>query len=376
MMKAAVIGLGIGHAHCAGYLASPHAELAAVCDLMPERLASVGGTFERGSMQELRRLYPKELLDRRWEEIGVRTFTSLEELLKDDSIEIVSLCTPDHTHAQLAVKVIESERHLLVEKPLALSLPEAQAIGRALDSSKSIFAVDYEFRLNPAITQIRRLIEEGVTGAVEAFTLYHFRRPFKRDKWQSWIQKKDRSGGLIVEETSHWLDLLRFLTGQEVAHLFCHTSSAIHPDFDFEDIAFIQGSLSAGGIFQISHALSGFDFSLNLTVHGRRATVWCHVKDNPESKLDRMKSRYCALVTWGDPNHPAQPADFREFGLEATEPDNIRDFTMDFVDCIAEGRKPAVGFEEALRALELALAAGQAAASGGCTTVLLKDSKL
>ena len=283
-MKAAVVGLGIGHGHCAGYLDSPHAELAAVCDLMPQRLASVGGTFEGGSMADLRRLYPPELLSQSWEEIGVKTYSSLEELLKDESIEVISLCTPDHTHAELAVRILQSGRHLLLEKPLALSLPEAQAIGRALASSGSTFAVDYEFRLNPAIVQLRRLVAEGIIGTVEAFTLYHFRRPFKRDKWEKWIQRQATSGGLIVEETSHWLDLLRFLSGQEVERLCCDTSAAIHPDFDFEDIAFIQGSLTAGGIFQISHALSGFDFSLNLAVHGSKATAWCHLKDNPVSR--------------------------------------------------------------------------------------------
>jgi UDP-N-acetyl-2-amino-2-deoxyglucuronate dehydrogenase len=363
-MKAAVIGLGIGHGHCAGYLDSPHAELAAVCDLMPQRLAGVGGTFRQGSWQDLRQLYPPELLARSWEEIGVKTYTSVDELLKDQSIRIISLCTPDHTHAQLAVRILRSGRHLLMEKPLALSLPEAESIGRALASGSSTFAVDYEFRLNPAIAQVRRLVEEGILGKVEAFTLYHFRRPFKRDKWQHWIQRKESCGGLIVEETSHWLDLLRFLTGQEVGRLHCDTTGAIHPDFDFEDIAFIQGSLSAGGIFQISHALSGFDFSLNLTVHGSRATAWCHLKEKPSSRLDGMQSSYCGLVAWGDSNTGPEAAESRVYGLEATEPHNIRDFTMEFVSCIAEGRKPAVGYEDALRALELAIAARRAAACG------------
>jgi len=375
-MKAAVVGLGIGHGHCAGYLDSPDAELAAVCDLMPERLAKVGGTFEQGSWHDLRQLYPPELLGRSWEEIGVKTYTSLEQLLRDQSIEHISLCTPDHNHAELAVRSLQSGRHLLLEKPLALSIAEAESIGRALASSGSSFAVDYEFRLNPAIAQIRSLIQEGVIGEVEAFTLYHFRRPFKRDKWQRWIQRQECSGGLIVEETSHWLDLLRFLTGGEVAELRCDTSAAIHPDFDFEDIAFIQGSLSAGEIFQISHALSGFDFSLILTVHGSKATVWCHLKNDPVSRLDGGQSSYCALVAWGDPNRGPEAADRRVYGLEATEPFNIRDFTADFARCIEEGQKPAVGYEDALKALELALAARQAAAAGGCRSLSPKDLKL
>jgi UDP-N-acetyl-2-amino-2-deoxyglucuronate dehydrogenase len=373
-MKAAVVGLGIGHGHCAGYLDSPHAELAAVCDLMPERLARVGGTFQQGSWHDLRRLYPRELLDRKWEEIGVKTYTSLEQLLKDESIRIVSLCTPDHTHADLAVRILRSGRHLLLEKPLALSLTQAESIGRALADSGGALAVDYEFRLNPAIVQLRRLVEEELIGEIEAFTLYHFRRPFKRDKWQRWIQSRECSGGLIVEETSHWLDLLRFLTGKEVAGLSCRTTAGIHADFDFEDIAFIQGSLSAGGIFQISHALSGFDFSLNLTVHGSKATAWCHLKDNPGSRLDDLQSSYCALVAWGDSNRGPEGADSRVYGAEALEPYSIRDFTMDFARRIAEGHEPAVSYEDALKALELAIAAREAAAAEGPQFISFEDS--
>jgi UDP-N-acetyl-2-amino-2-deoxyglucuronate dehydrogenase len=363
-MKAAVVGLGIGHGHCAGYLDSPHAELAAVCDLMPERLVSVGGTFEQGSWRNLRQLYPPDLLGRKWEQIGVKTYTSLKELLGDQNIRIISLCTPDHTHADLAVRILRSGRHLLLEKPLALSLPEAESIGRAVASSNCGFTVDYEFRLNPAILELRRLVEEGAIGEIEAFTLYHFRRPFKRDKWQKWIQRQECSGGLIVEETSHWLDLLRFLTRKEVTSLSCRTTAGIHPDFDFEDIAFIQGSLSAGGIFQISHVLSGFDFSLNLTVHGRKATAWCHLKDNPVSCLDDRQSSYCAVVAWGDSNRGPEGADSKIYGPEALEPQGIKGFTMDFVRRIAEGRRPAVGYQDALKALELAIAAREAATEG------------
>jgi predicted dehydrogenase len=354
-VKAAVIGLGIGHAHCAGYLESPYTELAAVCDLMPERLAFVGGTFESGSMIDLRQLYPPGTLIQRWEDMGIRTYASLEELLADDSIEIISLCTPDHTHAQLAVEILRAGKNLLLEKPLALSLEDARKIGVALQSAEGLFSVGYEFRLNPAILRLRRLVTEGVLGSVEAFTLHHFRRPFKRDKWRKWIQSRSTSGGLIVEETSHWLDLLRFITGGEVAGMRCDSTDRILGDFDFEDIALIQGRLEGGGIFQLSHALSGFDFSLTLTVHGSKATAWCHLKERPGSRLDAGQTRYCGLVGWGDSNQGPDSAQIIEYGLEATEPYNIREYTMHFAECAATGKPAAVTFPDAFRALELAL---------------------
>jgi len=354
-MKAAVIGLGIGHAHCAGYLESADAELVAVCDLMPERLARVAGTFEAGSMGELRQLYRQDVLDSRWEDLGVRTCTSAGQLLTDESIGIISLCTPDHMHAEWAARILAAGKHLLLEKPLALSLPEAERIGAVLESAPGTFAVDYEFRLNPAVQQVRRLVDEGILGTVEAFTLYHFRRPFKRDKWHKWIQYRRSSGGLIVEETSHWLDLLRFITAKEVAELSCVSVDGIHRDFDYEDIAFIQGSLEGGGIFQLSHALSGFDFSLNLTVHGSEATAWCHLKDGIHNRLDGGQTRYCGLVAWGLPNRTPEHAHTVEYGLEVTEPFTIREYVKHFAHCVASGGRPPAGYEEARETLRLAL---------------------
>jgi predicted dehydrogenase len=362
-MRAAVVGLGIGHAHCAGYLTSPHATLAAVCDLLPERLARVSGTFDQGSMHDLRSLYPPELLEKRWQDLGVETCTSLEEVLADESIRLVSLCTPDHTHACLGARVLKAGRHLLLEKPLAISLHGARHLGRALDDSgsQSLFSVGYEFRLNPAVLQVRELVRSGFTGEVEAFSLHHFRRPFKRDKWQRWIQHRRFSGGLIVEETCHWFDLLRFLTGKEVEGVQCRIADRIHADFDYEDVAYIQGRLSGSGVFQIAHALTGFDFSLVVAVHGRRGTVWCQLKEQPSSRLDGGASDYCALVAWGAPDRPPTEASVRTFGPEATEPRNIRDCVRHFAECAARGTEPAVGYLDGLRSLELSLLARAAA---------------
>jgi len=367
MLKAAVVGLGIGHAHCAAYLGSPHATLAAVCDLMPERLARVSGTFDQGSMPDLRGLYPSEVLQRRWQDLGVSTCESLEEVLADESIQVISLCTPDHTHAELGARVLHAGRHLLLEKPLAISLHGAERIGEALAARRSpgLFSVGYEFRLNPAVLQVRELVASGFTGEVEAFSLHHFRRPFKRDKWRRWIQSRRFSGGLIVEETCHWFDLLRFITGKEVASLQCRTTDRIHADFDFEDVAYIQGNLEGGGVFQIAHALSGFDFHLALAVHGRRGTVWCQLKEQPHGRLDGGQGGHCALVAWGEPNRPPETAASRLFGPEATEPRNIRDYVQRFAECAVRGEPPAVSYADALRALELSLLARAAGEGGG-----------
>ena len=89
-------------------------------------------------------------------------------------------------------------------------------------------------------------------------------------------------------------------------------------------------------------------------------------------EIDRLWPK----VAWGDSNRGPEAAESRVYGVEATEPYNIRDFVMDFVGCLVEGRKPAVGYEDALTALELSLAAREAAAAGGYRYFTPKDVKL
>jgi len=364
MIRAAVCGLGIGMAHCAGYRAGNGVELVAVADLLPERRGTVGGTFAAGSMLVLRPLYREEELGLQWEEIGVTPRETLDELLADPSIDLVSLCTPDYLHAQQAIQVLEAGKHLLLEKPVALTLPDARRVQDAAAKAEAqgiMCTVGYEFRLNPAILKMRALVEAGEVGHVEAFSLYHFRTPFRRDKWQHWIQKRALSGGLIVEETSHWLDLARYITGKEVSSIHCVTTDRIHADFDFEDVAYINGTYVDGAVFQISHALTGFDFDLTLVVHGTKGTVWCGLKETRSRALDAGQTTYLGVVSWGNPGEGVEGARTVTYGEEATEPENIRDFAHHFAHCVAAQRPPVVGVLDGVRALELALAAGHSA---------------
>ncbi|MFO7782232.1 MAG: Gfo/Idh/MocA family oxidoreductase, partial [Spirochaetia bacterium] len=96
--NAVVVGLGIGMAHCAGYLDHPHVRLHGVSDLIPERREAVGGTFAAGSFSDLRPLFDPAMLASRWEDLGIQVYADLDEVLADPAVDIVSLCTPDHLH--------------------------------------------------------------------------------------------------------------------------------------------------------------------------------------------------------------------------------------------------------------------------------------
>ncbi|MBC7234438.1 MAG: Gfo/Idh/MocA family oxidoreductase [Chloroflexi bacterium] len=103
-LGAAVIGLGVGRIHAVAYDALPEYELVAVCDTNPERLALAR------------------------EQFGLAAYSDAAEMLRDERIEVVSVATPHPSHAPLAIAALESGRHVIVEKPMAVNLREADAM--------------------------------------------------------------------------------------------------------------------------------------------------------------------------------------------------------------------------------------------------------
>ncbi len=352
----AVGGLGIGMAHVAGYLASEDARLVSVADAWDARRVRVGGTFEQGSMLNLRPLFDERVLADTWQELGVRVCEDVREIVADDEVELVSLCTPDDTHEEYAVALLDAGKHLLLEKPVALTLKSAARIGEAARRNGCRLAVGYEMRINPVVQKVRELVESGALGEIHAFTLQQFRKPFRRDKWQRWIQSKKRSGGLLVEETCHWFDLARYITGKEVARVHCVGTDRILPDFDYEDIAFVQGWYDDGSVFQIGHSLTGFDFSLVIQAHGTAGTAWCGLKGEPRSLLDAGQTDYIGVVSWG-PVDGGDGVQSVTFGNEAREGENIRDQVQHVVHALAGESGFPAEFDDGVAALAVALAA-------------------
>lgn len=364
MTRAAVCGLGIGMAHCAGYLAAKGVELVAVCDLLPERRTHIGGTFDSGSMLSLKGLYDQATLSNTWESIGVRVFDDLDSMLSFGEFDVVSLCTPDHLHVGQAEAILDAGKHLLLEKPVALNRVAALELEREANGAAAQgirVGVGYEFRRNPATSKIRELVSE--IGGVESIAVHHFRTPFKRDKWQQWIQHRSTSGGLIVEETSHWFDLIRFLTAQEVEDLHCVATDRILPDFDFEDVAFVSGHLSNGSIFQVEHSLAGFDYSFTVSASGPKGSIWFALKNQDRSMLDAGQTTYTGIVAWGDPNRPAAEAQRILYGPEVGEASTIMENVRHFAESIETGEPLDCTVADGRRALEIALLANESAAS-------------
>jgi len=359
MIGAAVVGLNAGLRHVLGYLDSPHVELKAVCDLVPDKFAAV------------QQLAP------------VDTYRDLDEMLARDDIQLVSVCTPDYTHREVATQVLRANKHLFLEKPIAQTLDDAQAILAEADKAGTYAGISYDFHVNPVIAGIKELLDSGRLGQLKNLVLSYWRGPFFYSKPSQWIQRLECSGGLIVAEACHWFDLARWLGG-EIREVQCQGIGGIHPETDFEDIILANVQLTSGAVAQINHSLGGFGTAMLVWAVGTESSAWGYIKEDESPFLGLGwpgEFGRLALIE-GHPRTDAEKLRFedgvlvRSFGVEARESDNTSRHAQLFAACLADGAPPPVSLADGLQALEISLAARASALQSGASVSIPLTSEM
>jgi predicted dehydrogenase len=142
--------------------------------------------------------------------------TDWQELIQRKDIDLIDVGTPNNTHAQIVLEAVKAGKHVICEKPLALTLKEAVAMWRAAEQHHVIHMISHNYRFAPAIQFARKLIREGRLGK-----LYHIRASYLQDWIMDpefplvWRLRKEVTGsGALGDIASHILDLARFLVGE------------------------------------------------------------------------------------------------------------------------------------------------------------------
>lgn len=140
--------------------------------------------------------------------------TQYEEMLKDNSIDVVSICTPNYLHEPHAVAALNAGKHIVVEKPMAMSVAECDRIIAAGEKSgKIVFAVKQN-RYNPPVQAVKELIEDNRLGKIYMIQVNCFWN--RGDSYYSqgnWRGTKDKDGGCLFTQFSHFIDILYYLNG-------------------------------------------------------------------------------------------------------------------------------------------------------------------
>ncbi|MCC3376186.1 Gfo/Idh/MocA family protein [Cohnella sp. REN36] len=189
-LKVGVIGTGsISQAHLDAYKQNPAVDLVAICDQVKERA------------EEVARKYGAS-----------RVYTDYRELLADPDVQAVSICTWNYTHAEISIAAIQAGKHVLVEKPLAMTVEQALEIQSAVRASNRILQVGFVRRCDPNAQMLRRFAESGEFGE-----LYYAKASLIRRLGNpgGWFADKSRSGGgPLIDIGVHVIDLIWYLMGK------------------------------------------------------------------------------------------------------------------------------------------------------------------
>lgn len=142
-----------------------------------------------------------------------KVFPSVDELLKDSSIEAVVISVPNKFHAQLTIQSLEHGKHVLLEKPMALSLEDAKSIVAAQRATGGLVMISHQMRWEWEVLQLKEQVDKGAFGRI-----YHAKAGWMRRKgipgWGTWFTRKEFSGGgPLIDIGVHMLDLTLHLMG-------------------------------------------------------------------------------------------------------------------------------------------------------------------
>lgn len=179
------------------------------------------------------------------ERIGVeRVFGSSEELVTSNDVDVVHICTPNNSHAELARLAIEAGKHVICEKPLATSAADARALVASAEQTGVVAAVPFVYRFHPVVREIAARVARGDAGSLRllhgSYQQDWLSRP---DDW-SWRIDPALGGAsrAFADIGSHWCDLVEFASGHRITHLIAETITAIAERTRGEQAAFAAAS--------------------------------------------------------------------------------------------------------------------------------------
>ncbi|UCG56574.1 MAG: Gfo/Idh/MocA family oxidoreductase [Phycisphaerales bacterium] len=161
----------------------------------------------------------KELAQSKAEALGIeKYYGDYKQLLKDSDITSVHICSPNYLHYEMARAALEAGKHVVCEKPLAISVAEAEELVELADKKDLVNAVNFNIRYYPLMRQVRTMVQKGDLGQVFAVQGSYLQDWLFHPTDYNWRLEPEQSGQsrAIADIGSHWMDLIEYVTGQQI----------------------------------------------------------------------------------------------------------------------------------------------------------------
>lgn len=313
----AMIGCGqIARAHLRAIAANPYAQLFAAMDILEEKATEVAGKYD------------------------ARAYRSVADVLADDDVDAVVLPLPHHLHCPITVQAAEAGKHILVEKPMALDLAEAQQMVDAAESAGVHLMVGQSTRFRPEVWAAKSVINEGRLGQIQQ--CIHRRAWFAERLSTEWRYSSEQCGGLYLPIfSSHDVDMTLWL--MNAAPVKIHSILRSYTKLvDAESDGIVSMELSGGGIATLAFSMTSHIDQHSALFIGTEGTL---LIDNGKLQVND-----------------------EEIQVDKSEETFTRQM-REFVDAIREDRKPVPSGRDALPTVAVLDAAKESAATGSTVEI-------
>ncbi|WP_378950600.1 Gfo/Idh/MocA family protein [Pelosinus sp. sgz500959] len=265
-LKVALIGCGrISYKHIDALVHNcSEVELVATCDVVIE------------NAEEKARDYIQKMQKASFEVHMPRMYSDYNKMLKDEQVDIVTICTKSGNHAEISLACLSLKKHVLVEKPMALSTQDADAMIECARDHGVKLCVAHQNRFNLPVQKLRQAVEEGRFGKIfagNARILWNRNEDYYAQA--PWRGTYTQDGGCLMNQCIHNIDLLQWMLGGDMAEIQAMIANYIHPYIEAEDYGSIQILFHSGAIGNVEGTVCVYPQNLEetLTILGEKGTV-------------------------------------------------------------------------------------------------------
>jgi predicted dehydrogenase len=317
-----IVGIGwVAHAHIDAWQANPHSEVVAVCSRSEENARAA---VIRHNLT------------------NCRVYTDYEQMLRQENLDLVDICTVNSLHAPQAIAAAQAGKHVLIEKPMAMTLEELRAVEAAIVKAGVKSLCGFVLHWNPYFEIVKSLIANDVLGKI-----FYVETGYISGNWHKWYPgwhwaKTKREGGdALLVAGAHALDALRYFAPAEVEEVMCYAGNytGMH-DYDPTQVLLMR--LADGSIGHLTTIVEGnVPYTFPVRLHGTKGTL--------------VGNRFYAELLDGQTGWAEVPTIMPDTPEVTHHP--FRGEMNHLIDCILEDKVPLPDVHDAVKTHEIIFAA-------------------
>ena len=347
-MKYALIGCGrIATNHIKAVI-NNKLEFVAVCDVLPQAMESLLAKHGLENANSIAR------------------YTDYKQMIEENEIELISIATESGVHAEIALYCIDHGIHLIIEKPIAMSIADADEIIARSQAKGVKVSACHQNRFNISVQEMRKALEAGRFGKLSHGSIHvRWNRNQSYYDQASWRGKWASDGGSLMNQCIHGIDLLRWMLGGEVEEVYGATRQQYHSYLEAEDIGMAVVKFKNGTIGTIEGTVNVYPQNLEETLYlfGEKGTV----------KLGGKSCNNIDVWNFADETEEDQKNKGLEEATSNVYGNGHTSLFADVIDAIQKDREPYVSAVDGRNALEMVLSIYKSQKTGLPVKLPLKD---